>query len=128
MKELIYRSLLVDPRGAHVVPEILRLARSHNAIHGITGILLFDGERFCQHLEGDAVEIDRVFRAIKADRRHRDVEVLVEGPIVARVYSTWSMAYALEASRSLIDTLGSVPADQVARELHRALPSCDLEV
>lgn len=127
MKQLIYRSRLTDPRGAMVVPEILRTTRSRNAARGITGVLVFDGERFCQHLEGSVVEVDRLFRSIRADGRHVDVEVLVEGLVASPRYSIWSMAYGLDKSRSLIESLGAVPSADVADALQNALPSCDLE-
>ena len=128
MKHLVYRSRLVDSRGARVVPEILARARSRNSMQGITGVLVFDGEQFVQHLEGRIAQVDRIFTSIEADPRHADVEVLSDRPIRSRRYSIWSMAYGTAASRSLIDRLGNTPADDVAEELQNALPSCDLEV
>ena len=128
MKHLVYRSRLVDPRGARIVPDILRRTRARNAIHGITGVLVFDGESFCQHLEGTAAEVDRIFAKIGKDPRHDCVEILAQGPVRSRRYSVWSMAYGLASSHSLIDTLGATPAENVADELQNALPSCDLEV
>jgi hypothetical protein len=110
-----------------VVPGILATTRARNATHGLTGVLVFDGECFAQHLEGTDAEVDRVFRSIEADPRHAEVEVLSEGPIRSRRYSIWAMAYGRAASCSLIEDLGTVAPDDVADELQSALPSCDLE-
>lgn len=127
MKQIIYRSRLTDPRGASVVPEIVRSARMRNSIHGITGVLVFDGQSFCQHLEGDEAEVDHIFGAIRNDFRHTDLQILHEGPIRTRRYSVWSMAYGRSHEGAVIAAIAAADGEAVADELQDCLPTCDLE-
>lgn len=128
MKYLIYRSRLTDPRGAAVVPEIVRNARLRNAIHGITGVLVFDGALFCQYLEGDDDEVDGILHSIRHDLRHADLTVLAEAGIRRRRYNVWSMALARAFDATLIGSLAAIPSPDVADRIKDLLPTCDLEV
>lgn len=49
---IVYSSQLAPSVPAECVADIVRTARQFNAAHGITGLLVFDGQRFCQYLEG----------------------------------------------------------------------------
>lgn len=127
IKYLIYVSRLTDPRGPAAVTEIIRTARTENAIHGITGALVFDGERFCQYVEGEAGDVDRLKRAIAADRRHAEMQVLSEDEVTTRRFSVWSMAYAFAADSSLIDTIVNEQRAGMPIFFENALSRCDLD-
>lgn len=49
---------------------IVTASRQRNPAHGISGALLFDGERFCQLLEGPEKPVRALGTCIDADRRH----------------------------------------------------------
>lgn len=78
---LIYISVVCDPRGPAAVPAVVRVARTNNAIRGISGALTFDGERFCQYLEDDSDEIVRTFAAIERDPRHTRIRMPASGSV-----------------------------------------------
>ena len=50
--EVLYVSTLAPDQPLQVVAEIAAHARPANASMDITGLLIFDGQRFCQQLEG----------------------------------------------------------------------------
>ncbi|HEA4090889.1 TPA: BLUF domain-containing protein [Stenotrophomonas maltophilia] len=60
-------------------------------VTGVTGVLMFDGARFLQHLEGPEDGIDSVFQRILNARSHGQLKVLCRAPVVQRVFPRWSM-------------------------------------
>ena len=76
------------------VRSILAASRRNNARDGITGGLLFSKGCFAQVLEGPSQTVEETFERIQCDRRHNDVVVLEAGPITARLFPDWSMAFA----------------------------------
>ena len=127
MRYIVYVSRLVDPQGPGAVAGIIRKARSNNAVRGITGALIYDGERFCQYIEGEPRTIERTFATIERDPRHDDVRVLASGESTVPRYANWSMAYAYAGSAELIDTIGDPRLPAVADTFQAVLAQCDAE-
>ena len=76
------------------IRSILAASRRNNARDGITGGLLFSNGCFAQVLEGPLDAVEGAFERIQCDERHSDVTVLQSGPIAARDFPDWSMAFA----------------------------------
>ena len=76
------------------IRSILATSRRNNARDGITGGLLFSKGCFAQVLEGPLDAVESAFERIQCDGRHSDVTVLQSGPIAARDFADWSMAFA----------------------------------
>ena len=127
LRYLIYTSELSDPAGAATVPYIIRTARTNNAIRGITGALIFDGERFCQYIEGAPDEIVRTFAAIEEDPRHTNLRVLASGVVDLPRFVRWSMAYVYAATADVIDAIGDRTVPGVAEAFTHALAQCDAQ-
>ena len=77
-----------------MVGQIVGQARARNAEHGITGLLVFDGSRFCHHLEGPLHAVDALMNRIADDRRHADVRVLYTGQRFERRYKRFDLGFA----------------------------------
>lgn len=92
--EFLYRSVLAPDRPVTVVGQILGPARIFNAQHQITGLLVFDGMRFCQHLEGPPSEVSALMARIARDARHTEVRILYDGPLAQRRYQRFDMGLA----------------------------------
>ncbi len=75
------------------IGRILQVSRSNNARDGITGGLLFSKDCFAQVLEGPIDAVENAFERIQCDDRHGEVTVLQSGPIAARDFPDWSMAF-----------------------------------
>ncbi len=101
-------------RGWHAddLTQLVAAAARHNARHAISGRLLCLDRRFIQVLEGPQHAVAALIGRIKADRRHFDVRVIVDSPILQRTFTAWGMDAAVRAD--LMDT-------PLARELE-ALP------
>ncbi|GAB2779677.1 hypothetical protein HNQ93_001464 [Hymenobacter luteus] len=91
LHHLIYQSEVVAPLSEAELGRLLEQCRHHNQAASITGILLFDGSRFLQVLEGPPKAVADVFSRIHADCRHTAVQVLADGPIAHRQFAGWAI-------------------------------------
>ncbi len=79
-QQFLYLSHLVASVRYDVVSAICQVSRRRNAELSLAGVLLFDGHRFCQWLEGPPDALARVRESINSDPRHEFVTVLVDRP------------------------------------------------
>lgn len=91
--ELIYTSLAEANTQDRDVRDILEASETNNLVKSITGLLLFDGERYIQILEGDTQTVETLYEVICEDTRHYGVELLHKGEITGRSFTDWRMAY-----------------------------------
>ena len=75
-RRIVYSSTATAPTDDDTQIDILRQSRANNGLNGISGILLSDGRRFLQVLEGTPEAIEHVFARISADPRHAEVKTL----------------------------------------------------
>lgn len=127
MLQLTYISTGTSAFGDSDVNAILTASRRNNAAAGVTGLLLYDGRRFLQALEGETAMVHRTYERIKADRRHRAVVLLSSRDVEARSFGEWSMAAqrvtgggAHGSVPEQIDALTADVADATLRETFRS--------
>ncbi len=92
--EVLYVSTLAPEQPLSVVAEIAGRARQVNAKLDVTGLLIFDGQRFCQQLEGQQKAVLKLIERIRNDPRHTNVEVLHHGPLAGRRFQQFSLAFS----------------------------------
>ena len=102
LHEIIYVSRLAPETPINTVVQIAKRSRVSNKPMQITGVLVFDGERFCQYIEGDVKDITQLFERISADTRHTDIQMLHQGAIPERYFSQFSMGYATVPEHDMI--------------------------
>ena len=91
--ETIYVSTLAPGRPVSSVGDIASQARARNPQQGITGLLIFDGMRFCQQLEGVKQQVLGLMEKIRLDPRHTNVEIVYRGELVSRRFKSFSLGY-----------------------------------
>jgi len=91
--ELIYTSIAEPINQTRDVKDILNASERNNKAVSITGLLLFDSQRYIQILEGDAADIEKLYEVICQDTRHHSLELLHKGRIKTRSFDDWRMAY-----------------------------------
>lgn len=95
LQYFLYHSQLADGSGVDCVASIVKTARQFNEAHALTGLLVFDGLRFCQYLEGPAPALNSLIQRLSRDPRHTAFTPVLQAEVEgARRYPTWSMAYA----------------------------------
>ena len=122
----LYCSTLSPQQPITVVGDIVKAAREKNARLELTGVLIFDGQRFCQYLEGPAPALSDMLQSICNDERHTDVIVQFHGPQDGpRQFQNWAIAYAELDEPIALDELMSFEGDEALLLFHRLLPSLD---
>ncbi len=91
LHEILYGSLLSPAQPPNIVGQIVSQARNRNEARGITGLLVFDGMRFCQHFEGRHHDVLALMTTLERDPRHMDVRILHRGPIERRRYTRFDL-------------------------------------
>ncbi|MEM7473259.1 MAG: BLUF domain-containing protein [Pseudomonadota bacterium] len=73
------------------VAKIIEQAEAANGRSEITGALVFDGDRFCQLLEGEKQHVKRTMERIRHDMRHSNIKIIGATQTIARRFPGWSM-------------------------------------
>lgn len=125
--EFLYWSQLADSHSPTAIGQILARARPFNASNGITGLLVFDGQRFCQHLEGPAAAVEALMGRIAADDRHSEVRIAYEGPLAERRYHRFDMGYAQAEDPLEMEHLAMLRGDAALQQFLALRPSFDIQ-
>ncbi|MDF2450417.1 MAG: hypothetical protein K0R26_2921 [Bacteroidota bacterium] len=93
MFELIYRSKAVPNLSSSDILDILKESREYNLAVDITGCLLYYNYEFIQILEGDRKSVMELFSKIENDKRHFNLDLIIQNEKHHRTFKHWSMAY-----------------------------------
>ena len=103
--QVLYISQLAPGREYDTFTAVCRVARRRNGELGACGVLLFDGHRFCQLLQGPADSVQALMRDIAEDPRHERVAVLVDMPAeAANIERHWWAGFCEAHELDLLDT------------------------
>jgi hypothetical protein len=111
---IIYISSATAPMSDAALAALVAQARSFNADHGLTGMLIYAEGNFLQLLEGDEREVDELYERISRDPRHAHLIRLERTPIARRVFAGWNMGFRNLSGvecEDLPDWLVGVPGD-----------------
>ncbi|MDV3469417.1 BLUF domain-containing protein [Stenotrophomonas sp. C3(2023)] len=137
IKAVVYASTLVEGVPLEKVDEITADATYFNRLAGVTGVLLFDGQRFVQYFEGPDDGFKAVLDRVRSARSHTNMVELIHGHMPQRLLPAWAM-HRITVDSLLLNQLaladwqdfarlgtekGATPTDQLLRvvEQHRAL-------
>ncbi|SCX72981.1 BLUF domain-containing protein [Variovorax sp. EL159] len=124
--EVLYCSTLAQDLPPTTVGTIASQARVRNAELGITGLLVFDGMRFCQHLEGPHDAVDQLMQRIAQDPRHVGVRVAYEAPLASRRYTGFGMGLAECEGPDLMAGVHALDGKVALGHFLALLPSFDI--
>ena len=92
--QLLYVSQMAPGCDFGVVKDIVSAARLSNTALGISGALLFDGERFCELIEGAEADVRSLIDRIAGDSRHTGLTVVFSGhSLSGRAMTRWASGY-----------------------------------
>ena len=109
--QVLYVSTLAPGQPLGVVAEIAAQARVANGQLDITGLLMFDGQRFCQQLEGPKKQVLKLIERIRNDPRHTKVEVLHHGPLAGRRFHQFSLAFSTVEDVDALERMEQLDGD-----------------
>lgn len=93
MYHLVYTSHAVNQLSEQELLQLLKQSRDFNKSKSITGMLLYLQGKFIQVLEGDEMEVKKLYAGIVADPRHTRVNLIEEGHSPVRIFKDWSMGF-----------------------------------
>ena len=111
LRSLAYTSLARLDLDENDLTRIHESARHLNALDGITGLLVFNGSRFLQIVEGNPEAIDDLIERLRSDDRHSAIEIRDDRRVDRRSFPDWSMELVrvnsgyLEAREEIGDAL-----------------------
>jgi hypothetical protein len=125
--EVLYVSTLAPDSPVKVVSQIAAKARLANQQAGITGLLVFDGMRFCQQIEGPRKAVLALIERIRQDPRHVDVEILHHAPLAQRRFQRFSLGYAAMDDVDVLACIENAGPEQAMALFLALIPSIDLD-
>ncbi|WP_341914303.1 BLUF domain-containing protein [Polaromonas sp. YR568] len=127
LHEVIYVSTLAPDAPTSVVADIVGKARLHNPWMGITGLLIFDGMRFCEQMEGSQKNVLAQLERIRQDTRHINLRVVHQGPLAARRFRRFSMGYTTLDDDDALGRLEALTGQDAITAFLAMLSSLDLD-
>ena len=125
--EFLYVSNMAPGAPISIVADVARKARRFNAAHHITGLLIFDGLRFCQQLEGERDELAKLLDRIRQDPRHAQFDILYQGPLAARRFGRWALAFTDTDDVEVLGRLGALDGQAAMDSFVPLLASLELD-
>jgi hypothetical protein len=103
--QILFVSRIAAGCDVGIIRNIVLAARERNAARRISGALLFDGERFCELIEGPEADVRQLMQGISRDSRHTQVTVLfADSALPGRMAQRWVSGYCDAAA---MDALGA---------------------
>lgn len=124
--EMLYVSTFAPEQDVTAVADIARRARVMNRAANITGILVFDGMRFCQQLEGTQTQMLELEQKIRLDKRHIHMEVLHHGPLAQRRFKCFTVGYSMLDDSEVLARLETMDGQAAVDYFLALLPHVDL--
>lgn len=91
INQLIYISQAVRKMSPEDLSSIQEKAKTKNAPIDVTGSLFYNGGWFLQVLEGPISTLDKLYKKIELDPRHKNSRILYNEPASFRTFPRWSM-------------------------------------
>ena len=128
LHEVLYVSTMAPDAPVSIVGDIAPKARVANQARNITGLLVFDGMRFCQQLEGRAKDVLSLMNRICSDPRHTNIEIVHQGPLDQRRFRRFGLGYAPIDELDVLQELEQLDGQAAIDAFMALLPGLELDV
>ena len=126
--EALYVSSLPEGSSLRTIADIAAASRVANVEAEITGLLVFDGSRFCQQIEGRQKAVLKLLEKISLDLRHENVQILHHQFLEKRRFSRFSLGYTMiEDDIDTLENLEKIEGPAAFDVFMKMLPSLDLD-
>ena len=104
MRQIVYMSRAKIHLPQEALAELRLGAYERNEEMGVTGLLVYDGSRYIQALEGKADSVHEIMNSIANDSRHDHITYLADRPLKTRQFVGWALEYiGFEGSEPFVD-------------------------
>jgi hypothetical protein len=95
LDQIAYCSIATRGLRAASMDDLITRSQHNNTRHGITGMIMRDGDLIIQWFEGSPDAVDRLWDMIQKDERHHCIVQLIHRQGVAqRLFANWSLQTA----------------------------------
>jgi hypothetical protein len=116
LRRILYVSSIADGMADQLLTHIVAVAQINNRRVDVTGALALAPGVFAQVLEGSTEDVERTLERIRRDDRHVGLQLLLDEPIVLRLFDRWSMQLLVD-DRSARLAIEAMQGTDVARAL-----------
>jgi hypothetical protein len=103
--QVIYVSSTIADISEHDTVQFLKVARTANRKHDVSGMMIYVGGCFLQLLEGEPAKVQSVCAGIFHDKR--DMRMILREPITERQFPDWIMGFEAIEPRAAGELLGA---------------------
>ncbi|KJD32790.1 hypothetical protein PW52_15030 [Tamlana sedimentorum] len=104
LKTICYKSIVRDTLSILDTEQLFLETKKNNDKHNISGVLIKRGDVFFQILEGPEDHLNQLYLKIIKDRRHSNIEELLNTSITALSFSNFEFGYSIiQETSSLFD-------------------------
>lgn len=126
--EVLYVSTIAPSAPVSVVADIAAKARVWNSQRDITGLLIFDGMRFCQQIEGSQKQVMALIERISNDPRHTNFIIFHHGQLAERRFNDFSLAFTNVDDIEVLDRMEKLDGQAGVTAFEELLGTLDLQV
>lgn len=105
VRQIVYVSTAMPKLSQAQLRSLLNRARRNNEINDVTGLLVYADGTILQLIEGEPLQIERLYGKISSDPRHKNVTTIIDVETDQRAYPNWRMAYAREDNSRKVEAL-----------------------
>lgn len=91
MHHIAYTSRAVGAHTTADLEELCSWSAANNRQIGVTGLLVFDGVRYIQLIEGEVAVVRQLMATIARDPRHENIFNIFDGPTSERAFESWDL-------------------------------------
>ena len=123
----LFHSEIASDVSASCVADITRASRFFNESHNITGVLIFDGLRFVQYIEGPQQQVTALAQKISSDTRHTNfTPQYCATKILHRLFADWTIGYLVVEDSEPLAQMWLVDGEAAISCLQQLLPMLDV--
>lgn len=91
LKRIAYYSKATQDFDSSDLVSLAAEAARFNALDGITGVLFYSDGRFAQIFEGVDEAAHELLARLERDKRHTEIQILIEEEVEGSIFTTWDM-------------------------------------
>jgi hypothetical protein len=92
MYHIVYMSRATRNLSTQELNDLCEHSADSNRKLRVTGLLVYDGHRYMQVIEGDADIVKGLMQRIACDNRHDHISYMADSPLKERAFAAWSLA------------------------------------
>jgi hypothetical protein len=91
MHHIVYMSRATKHLPPHELYNLCHQSANHNRDNSITGLLIYDGHRYMQLIEGERISVEGLMSRISSDSRHNHITYLTDSGVSNRSFTGWAL-------------------------------------